>query len=241
MGKRASKQAKEKLKKGYRKFIPHFELWQLILILIPLLFITASSLRYDHARMEEIKKSVLKADESGDTAETKTKLKELREYTLTHIIFNTSSENGDEKIIFGTGPIMLTGQYQRDAEAALEKAKQAAAASSVNNPNGNIYQKAADVCDKLGIQNHWRYPDRPYIDCFQSELQRYPATEDSSTFIQASIPDKSLYRYEYNSPYWTPSLSGFLILASLILTVIVVIKFVIWLFLAVALLATRNK
>ena len=59
MGKRASKQAKEKLKKGYRKFIPHFELWQLILILIPLLFITASSLRYDHARMEEIKKSVL--------------------------------------------------------------------------------------------------------------------------------------------------------------------------------------
>ncbi len=241
MGKRASKQAKETLRKGYRRFIPHFELWQLVLILIPLLFITASSLRYDHARMEVIKKTVLDADKAGKTDEIKTKLKELREYTLSHIVFNTSSENGDEKIIFGTGPIMLTGQYQRDAEAALEKAKKAAAAASVNNPNGNIYQKAADVCDKLGIQNGWRYPDRPYIDCFQSELQRYPATEDSSTFIQATIPDKSLYRYEYNSPYWTPSLSGFLILASLILTVIVAIKFIIWLFLVVALLATRGK
>ncbi len=241
MGKRASKQAKETLRKGYRRFIPHFELWQLVLILIPLLFITASSLRYDHARMEVIKKTVLDADKAGKTDEIKTKLKELRKYTLSHIVFNTSSENGDEKIIFGTGPIMLTGQYQRDAEAALEKAKKAAAAASVNNPNGNIYQKAADVCDKLGIQNGWRYPDRPYIDCFQSELQRYPATEDSSTFIQATIPDKSLYRYEYNSPYWTPSLSGFLILASLILTVIVAIKFIIWLFLVVALLATRGK
>ena len=227
MGKRASK----------LKFRLHT--WQLILIFIPLAFLTATSLRFDHLRMVDLRDAVLAADEKGDQEEIKSKLEDLQQFTRSHIVFNTTSDNGKEKIIFGTGPFYLEKQYTRKAQTELEKARKNAATVYSSNPNGNIFQKAADVCDALGKKHGWRYPDAAYINCFQEQIQKYPATDESRDFIQAMIPSTALYRQEFSSPIWTPSLSGFLILICMLLAAFIVIRILVWVFVFVALLITK--
>lgn len=236
MGKRASQQ---KSKKARKKSSLHLRTWQLILIFIPLAFITATSLRVDHLRMVDLRNAVLAADEKGDDKAIQSTLEDLRQFTLTHIVFNTVSENGKEEIIFGTGPFYLEKQYTRKAQTELEKAREAAATVYSSNPNGNIFQKAADVCDALGKQHGWRYPDAAYIDCFQNELQKYPTTDESRDFIQAMVPSTALYRQEFSSPIWTPSLSGFLILTCFVLAIIIIVRILFWIFILVALLMTK--
>lgn len=234
MGKRASK-----IKKARKKHSFRLHTWQLILIFIPLAFLTATSLRADHLKMVDLRDAVLAADEKGDDKAIQSSLEELRQFTFTHIVFNTTSDNGKEEIIFGTGPFYLEKQYTRKAQAELEKARQNAETVYSSNPNGNVFQKSAEICDALGKKNGWRYPDPAYINCFQEQLQKFPATDESNDFIQAMIPSTNLYRQEFSSPIWTPSLSGFLILACIILSFIIFVRILIWIFVLVALLITK--
>ncbi len=52
---------KNDIKKTLRK-LKQVKTWQLLLILVPLLFIEATLLRFDHVKMTVIKKEVLAAD-----------------------------------------------------------------------------------------------------------------------------------------------------------------------------------
>jgi hypothetical protein len=199
--------------------------WKLLLILIPLMFLTATLLRFDHLGMVELRDRVLEADEFGTDEEIVDALNALKRYTFSHIVFNVVEENGEERVVFGTGRFYLEYQYTKKAKEELAKAE-AALENVGENPHGNIFRKASDVCDALGKKYGWGYT-KPYIDCMQTELAKFPVMDEIEDFIRAMIPPTALYRQEFASPIWYPSLAGIAILFSILLVVVIIIRFLI--------------
>ena len=225
-------QIKQKLHKFHFRKI---KTWQLCLILIPLLFIAATFLRIDHLKMVELRDAILAADEAQDDAEISAKLEELRNFVFNNIVVNVVDDNGAQKLTFGTGPFYLENTYRRDAEKALAAAEEKIA--SDDNPNGNIYAAASEACKSVAITNGWySWTNQGYISCMVSEIEKYPASDNLIDQFSANLPSTELYRIEYSSPVWAPTLSGFAILIVLILIVVIFIRFLIWLILNLSLL-----
>ena len=219
-------------KRGRFKF--QVKTWQLFLVLLPLLFVDATLLRIDHIKMTELRSAVLRADEEDDDEKIMQSLEELKEFVFSNIIINVVDDNGLQKITFGTGPFYLEHQYIRAANAALEEAEKNFA--SDNNPYGNIYGMASDVCRPLAIANGWAWNDARYINCMMSEIQKYPASDDIQDKIVASLPSTELYRKNYASPVWAPTFTGFMILITLVVIVVIFIRGLIWVVLRLSLL-----
>lgn len=220
-------------KRGRLKF-HKIKTWQLLLILIPLLFLDATLLRIDHVRMTDLRDKVLAADEAEDDEAIRETLSNLKDFVFSHIVINVIDDNGEQKLSFGTGPFYLEHQYIRAANAALSKAE--ANLSDDSNPNGNIYAMASSVCQPQAIANGWTWNDANFINCMVSEINKYPAADELQDKIIASLPSTELYRREYMSPIWTPTLSGFLILITLIIIVVILYRMIIWIFLRLSLL-----
>ncbi|MBR2709866.1 hypothetical protein IKE72_02185 [Candidatus Saccharibacteria bacterium] len=222
---------KEKFKnlKFYR-----IKTWQLFLLLIPLLFIDATLLRLNHIKMTELRDAVIAADEAGDDEKTSKALEELKNYTYNNMVINIVDDNGGQKIMFGTGPFYLEKTYLRAANKALEEAEKNL--SSDANPHGNIYQQASDTCRVQATANGWTWSDAGYINCMVTETSKYPAADEIQDKITASLPSTELYRKNYASPVWTPSLAGFAILITILIIVVIFIRIIIWIVLRLSLL-----
>lgn len=231
MGRRASKKRTHRI----NLWPSQIQAWKLFIIFILLAFLTATSLRLDHLKMVRLRGDVIAADRQGDPNLIKERLGVLQHFTSTHIVFNQVSENGERKIIFGTGPFYLEQQYVKKAQAELAKAKALAAKNSSTNPNGNVFQKAALVCDAAGKKHGWRYPDAAYIDCFQSELAKYPSSNAIDSYLEAMLPSTNLYRQDFSSPIWYPSRSGFLLIILLLLGIYLLWRCIFWLILSLIL------
>ena len=220
-------------KRGRLKF-HRIKTWQLLIILVPLLFLDATFLRLDHIKMSELREAVLVADQSDNDEEVSRTLEELKAFVFSNIVINIVDDNGEQKITFGTGPFYLEHQYIRAANAALEKAEQNIASDS--NPNGNIYQLASNVCRAAAISNGWTWDNPNYINCMVGEINKYPAADEIQDQIIASLPSTELYRKNYASPLWAPTVSGFLILITIIIIVVIFIRAIIWVILRLSLL-----
>ena len=233
MGGNSEKRAKKALKRV------HLKTWQLILILIPLVFITATLFRFDHIKMVELKEAVKVADEAENDEEIARTLSELKKFTFSHIVINVIEDNGVQNITFGTGTFYLEHQYIRAASAALEEAEKKLANSE--NPNGNVFAKAMDVCKPQAIAHGWSWNNPNYLNCMTGEINKYPTTSELESTIIADLPSTELYRHNYASPLWAPSLSGFTLLACLIISVVIFIRFLIWLVLRLAIIFLKNR
>lgn len=220
------------------KAITKVKTWQLLLILVLLLFIYATLLRFDHIKMVELKEAVAAADEAEDDAKIAESLRELQDFTFSHTVVNVVEKNGTSLVTFGTGPIYLEHQYARKAGEALEQAE--AAASTDENPNGNVFAKAMDVCKPLAIQNGWAWNSQGYLDCMTGEIAKYPATESIEDSFVASLPSTALFRYDFASPVWTLTLSGVVGIVCLILLVVILIRGVAWCVLRLALIFIKK-
>ena len=216
----------------FKKF--RIKTWQLILVLIPLFFLDATLLRMDHVRMVELRDAVLAADESEDDEEIVRTLEELKNFVFSNIVINVAEDNGVQKVFFGTGPFYLEHQYNRAANAALTEAEKNLASDA--NPNGNIYGLASEVCSSLAKQNGWTWNDSRFINCMLSEINKYPAANEIQDEIIAALPSTELYRKNYASPMWAPSLTGFMILMTLCIIVVIFIRMIIWIVLRLSLL-----
>ena len=208
--------------------------WQLLLLLIPLFFLDATLLRWDHVRMTELRDAVLKADEAENDEEIQKTLEELKKFVFSNIVINVVDENGVQKVIFGTGPFYLEHQYIRAANTALTEAENKL--SSDINPNGNVYAMASEVCSPLAVQNGWTWNDTNFINCMLGEINKYPSADSIQDQIIASLPSTELYRKNYASPVWAPSLTGFMILITLAVIVVIFIRGIIFIFLRLSLL-----
>jgi len=220
-------------KRGRIKF-RKIKTWQLLVILVPLLFVDATLLRMNHVKMTELRDAVLAADEAEDDAEIARTLEELKEFVFSHIVVNVVDDNGVQRVTFGTGPFYLEHQYIRAANAALTEAEQNLATDS--NPNGNVYALASETCKTQAIQNGWTWSSPGYINCMVSEIQKYPAAEEIQDKIVASLPSTELYRKNYASPVWAPTITGFILLITLMIIVVIFIRGVIWVVLRLSLL-----
>lgn len=200
--------------------------WQLLLILIPLLFVTATLLRLDHLRMVELRDAVVAADNLGDDTILQEKLQALQEFTFTHVVVNITERNGIQSLNFGTGPFYLEGQYLRAANVAIAEAESQLADDS--NPNGNIYAAVSAICRPQALANGWAWNSPGYLNCWTTELGKYPAADELNSRLTANVPSTELFRYNYASPIWAPSWAGWAILASVIILIIVVIRLIIW-------------
>lgn len=221
------------LKRGHWKF-HGLKTWQLMVILIPLLFLDATLLRLDHIRMTELRDAVLSADAEEDDGKLEMALNELKEFVLGNMVINVVDDNGAQRVTFGTGPFYLEHQYIRAANKALEEAE--AKFTSDSNPNGNIYALASDTCRTLAINNGWTWDNPNYINCMVSEIEKYPAANEINDQIKASLPSTELFRREYASPIWAPTLTGLMILITAVIIVVIFIKIVIWVVLRLSLL-----
>ena len=212
--------------------------WKLLLILVPLVFFTATLLRLDHIEMTRLRGVVLKADEGGDAEEIERALVELKVFVSQHIVVNFVERNGEVSLVFGTGQFYLERQYERDAKRALEEAREEL--SGDDNPNGNVFKKATDVCDPLAKRYSWGY-SRPYFDCIMNELARYPSMGDINDTRTALIPPVGEYRLNLASPIWYPSWAGWFVLGCVIMSVVIIIRFLIWGVLRITLITMKKR
>lgn len=213
--------------------------WQLILILILGLFLTATMLRFDHLKMVALKNQVLEADKEGDDQKISESLKELKKFTLSHTVINILEKNGKSEILLGTGPFYLEKQYQRKASEEIQKLEKKLEGMS-ENPNGNVFAKAMAVCKPQAIRLGWAWNSPEYLNCMTGEIGKYPTQNKLENQFTAQIPPASLYRHNYASPFWTPAPAGILMAICLIILIIIMIRGIVWLVLALALMFIKD-
>ena len=211
--------------------------WQLALILILCLFITATFFRFDHLAMDELKAAVLTADEAGDETAIAEALAELQQFVFSHTVWTAVEENGQQSLTLGTGTFYLENQYLRAAEAAIEEAE--ANATSADNPNGNIYAAAAAVRKPIAIANGWAWNSEGYLSCMTEQLAQY-SSYDYIADIAADVPSTELYRYNYASPIWAPTWAGLMCIIDLILLLWIVVRVLIRIILNIALIFLKK-
>ncbi|HRJ06028.1 MAG TPA: hypothetical protein PK096_00450 [Candidatus Saccharibacteria bacterium] len=187
---------KQHIKRSIKQ-LQRVKTWQLVLLLILSLLISATFLRLNNIGMIERRTAVFHADEQGDEEVTRARLFDLQRYAAMHM-------NA------GSGTIYLEDQYKRDTKEAIEKA-------SVNDRANNINVKADATC-KAQFGGY----SQAYVQCFASELAKYPASTNTPDKVE--LPNANLYRHEFASPVWSPDFAGFSLLISLFITVLIVIR-----------------
>jgi hypothetical protein len=225
--------------KRFLKSLTKVKTWQLLLIFLPMFFISATFLRLDHLGMTSRLEAVLTADKEGTDDDIKTALNDLKTYVFSHITVNILEKNGKEQLIFGTGTFYLENQYMRDATKSLEEAQNSF--NNDDNPNGNVYKKADEVCSARAKQYGWHHHGQQYFDCILSELASYPSQGTIEDVVIAPIPPASLYRYDFASPVWYPDLAGLALLISALLAVVIITRLLIYLTLRIILIFLKKS
>ena len=235
-------------KRRLSQLFKQIKTWQLLLALIPLLFLTATFLRFDHLKMLDLKNKVLQADQ-GKTIDgkeitsqeeidnnLKATLTELKQYTYSHIVIKFIEKNGRNVLTFGTGPFYLENQYNRKATTALAEAENQLKQTGDSNPNGNVFAKAMETCKPQAITHGWAWNSPGYLNCMTGVINSYPSTDQLTTSLAANIPPTSLYRYDFSSPVWAPNLAGFSILFCLLIFILILLRFIGFLILRIAII-----
>lgn len=183
----------------YRQ-IQRIKTWQLLIVLVLSLVVTATFLRLNNIGMSQRRESVLQADKEARDGDVTTRMLKLQQYVYKHMNANT-------------GQFDLVYMYERDSQKALE------AVTSDTNPNGNVHAQAEVACRQ-------RYPDYragsylAYQQCFIDEISKYPPApnpEDNFT-----PPAKESYRHSFAAPLWSPGFAGYSLLFSLFLALIII-------------------
>ena len=197
---------KRRVKKSIKQ-LQRIKTWQLVILLLLAVIISATFLRLNNIGMVERRSAVIAADGAGNSEDIKNRLYDLQRYVSQHM--NASTEK-----------IALDGQYHRDSQ----KAKDAAEAAGNGNSNRNVYGQAAAVCDPIGIAQGWHWPDPRYIACIDTELSKYPAASGPVTTIE--LPDVNLYYHSFTSPLWSPDFAGWSLLASVAILVLIIARII---------------
>ena len=175
--------------------------WQLFILLLLVAFVAAIFLRLNSIGMIQRRDAVLTADQKGDETTTIRRLSDLQQYVSAHM--NTDMGKG----------VFLQSSYDRAVKVAVDTA------GSDSNPNGNVYQKAQEVC----APQYTRY-STAYLQCTIRELEKYPAA--SNLISQANLPNPNAYLHGFVSPPWTPDFAGWSLLVCVVLVLMIVIRLV---------------
>lgn len=177
--------------------------WQLVVLLLLMGFIAATFLRLNNIEMIQRRDAVLNADKAGDLNVTQTRLYDLQRYVAGHM--NTNM-----------GVIYLEGQYRRDSQKAIDTA------SGDDNPNGNIFKKAQEVC-RPRYQHLGGY-SQAYEQCVLSQIKSYAPADEPTTKVD--LPKADAYRHSYASPLWSADFAGFAVLGCVLILIVIITRLV---------------
>jgi hypothetical protein len=172
--------------------------WYFLAALIISSFVAVIALRDNNLNAVKLRDHLTTVDQQdGDVSLA---LNNLRKYIYSHM--NTNLASGQNAIY---PPIQLKYTYQR-----LLTAEQ----SAVNATNTQIYTDAENYCQQLipgGFSGRGRVP------C----IENYVTTHGTKA---QSIP-AALYEFDFVSPFWSPDLAGWSIVASVIFLALFVVRF----------------
>lgn len=180
------------------KQLQRVQTWQLVVLLVLSLFISATFLRLNNIGMDQRRDAVIAADKSGDLTAVTNRLYDLQRYSAAHMNANT-------------GAFYLKYQYERDVEKIVTEA------SVVTNPNGNINAQVDAICKS----RHSSY-SQLWVQCFAEELAKFPAAPDPAT--QVNLPNADLYRYSFISPRWSPDFAGWSVALSGAIALMILVR-----------------
>lgn len=188
---------KRQVRKNIKR-LQRVKTWQLLILLILIGFLTATFLRLNNIGMIQRRDAVLAADKVGDDESMVNRLYDLQRYSAAHM-------NAD------TGAFYLEQQYKRDAQNAVDAAK------NDDNPNGNINVKAEAVC-----KPQYTVWSTAYVQCFTDELAKYPPSPDPVENV--TLPSPDLYRQNFASPLWSPDFAGWSTLVFIIIIILIITR-----------------
>lgn len=175
--------------------------WQLFIVLIIFGFLAATFLRLNNIGMVERRAAVVAADMAGNESNTIKKLYDLQQFVAAHM--NTDLGKG----------VYLESSYQRDSQNVLNKV------AGDQNPNGNIYKKAQEICAPRF--NHY---STAYLQCTTGELAKYPAANELIRAVK--LPSASAYLHDYESPAWSPDFAGWTLVVCAVIFLLIFIRIV---------------
>ncbi|MCA9339841.1 MAG: hypothetical protein KDA17_02920 [Candidatus Saccharibacteria bacterium] len=169
--------------------------WQLMILLILMLFVSATFLRINNTGMIQRRNAVAAADKSGNVQDIAARIYDLQRWSAAHM-------NAD------SGTFYLQEQYNRDAQRALSQSSDLSAASAQANAD------AEAVCHPQF--NGW---STAYMQCFLAELAKHPSSEK---LPEPKLPSPALYRYSFVSPLWSPDFAGWSIIGCLVIIIMII-------------------
>lgn len=183
------------------KGLQRIQTWQLVVLFLISCVITATFLRLNNIGMTQRREAVITADQEGDSETIVSRLYDLQLYVSSHM--NTDLGRG----------VFLEQSYTRDLQAWQETQYGA------QNPNGNIYKKAQEVCAPQ-FSNY----SAAYLQCTTNELAKYPAIDTAAS--ESSKPRQEAYIHSFSAPFWSPDFAGWSALVSGVILVLIIIRFI---------------
>ena len=172
------------------------------LLVLTLLFLVISlfALRANYEQMVSLRNALYSADKNNGNVSLV--LNNLQKYVTSHMNTNLSTGNGS---IYP--PIQLEYTYQRLQDQLSQQA------SSLNT---NIYTQAEDYCQAkipTGFSGRYRISCvEQYINTHGLESQQIP---------------KSLYEFDFVTPFWSPDFAGWMTLITAIFGVLFILRILI--------------
>lgn len=174
----------------------------LLLVCILFAILAIFSLRQNNLTALRLRDEVLKVDEQNGNTEAA--LKKLREYVYSHMNTNLATNTSVYP------PIQLKYRYERLVAAEKARAEQA---------NSNtVYNDAQVYCEQnfpAGFFGAGR------LGCIQNYIDTHPA----SAVKAQPIPD-ALYKYNFESPRWSPDLAGWSLVFFAFFLLLFLIRFI---------------
>lgn len=161
--------------------------WQLVVLLLLGLLVSATFLRLNNLGMVERRSAVIVADEKGDRDALRASIIELQSYVTHHM--NTNLESG----------FFLSKTYERDRDAAL------AAANQSTNPNSSVYQQASIEC-RSRFQGGRESFRNDYVQCVIERVSALSPQADAEQSL--NLPKADAYKVNFSSPVWSLDLAG---------------------------------
>lgn len=194
------KDYKDKLKRWLKR-IQAIKIWQLIVLFLLSVLVSATLLRLNNLNMLSFRRAVATADEKGDTTAIQRATRELGAYVTSHM--NTSLGDG----------FYLVASYERAKEVALN------VATSSSGPDGALYQQASVQCQDAGVRAMY---GGLYVSCVLAKVQDLGTS--SNLVSELDLPRSELYKINFVSPFWSPDLAGFSVAISAFILVIIIIR-----------------
>ena len=190
-------------KATYRRIlrsIQRLKTWQLVVLLLLGLLLSATFLRLNNLGMVERRSAVIAADEKGDREVLRASIVELQRYVTGHM--NTNLGNG----------FYLTKTYERDRDAAL------ASANQTTNPNSSVYQQASVECRSRfqGGRDSFR---NDYVQCVIDRVGSLSPQTDVEKSL--NLPKADAYKVNFSSPIWSFDLAGLAVAFCVLVTLVI--------------------